>query len=108
MPISTGKNVIFYLKENYCVTERNSPRLKIYAPGYKCQYFTFHNAGIPSNWDGLLYGGPFPDGPCLALKLAVPSIRNKLRLDSTMHSVTLLISILPNLTNHLKLGKGDH
>lgn len=52
------------------------------------------------------FGGPFPSSTCLAVKLAMPSTRSKMRLDSTDHTVTLLICCQPNTANHLKLGKG--
>ena len=61
----------------------------------------------PRGWDEELFGGPWPSGPSLALKLAVPSSHSRLRTNSKDYTVTVLVSCGPNITNHLKLGEGQ-
>ena len=61
--------------------------------------------GVPVGYDASAYGGPWPACDVQIIKLSFPSTMKSSANRSNFHTVTLLVSLGLNSTNHLNLGK---
>lgn len=58
----------------------------------------------PAGWDSEKFGGPFPDGGTITIKMLVPPTNSSFRNMDNFHTVTFILAARDNPTNHLKLG----